>query len=70
MRLLVIKLSEAGKTKFADLTRENLGKPIAIILKNELVSMPVVETEIPNGIVIIPGLDRDIIISLVGYFNP
>jgi preprotein translocase subunit SecD len=55
---LDIQLNQAGKLKFAKLTRENIGKRLAIILDDILLSAPIVETEIPNGKIGISGLDK------------
>lgn len=45
----------AGKEKFAKLTKENVGKQIAIVLDNKIVTAPKVETEIADGKAIITG---------------
>ena len=39
----------SGKDKFAKLTKENLGKPIAILLDGYPITMPNVESEITDG---------------------
>lgn len=44
-----ISFKDAGKTKFAKLTKENIGKPIAILLDNYPVTMPTVQVEILDG---------------------
>jgi len=67
--LLSIQLTEAGKVKFAKLTRENIGKPIAIILNDKLLSMPVVHVGIPNGKIEISGLDKEMMENLVDEFT-
>lgn len=38
-----------GARKFADLTRENVGKPFAMVLDNKVISAPVINEEIPGG---------------------
>lgn len=38
-----------GSRKFADLTRENVGKPFAMVLDNKVISAPVINEEIPSG---------------------
>lgn len=50
-----IKFDNAGKEKFATLTKSNLQKRIAIVLDNKIVSAPTVQTEITNGEAIITG---------------
>lgn len=46
---------ESGKTKFAKLTKENIGKPIAILLDGYPLTMPTVQAEIIDGNAIITG---------------
>ena len=43
------KFDAPGTRKFADLTRENVGKPFAMVLDNKVISAPVINEEIPNG---------------------
>lgn len=50
-----ITFDNAGKDKFALLTKENLSKQIAITLDNKIVTAPRVETEISDGKAIITG---------------
>lgn len=50
-----IKFYNAGSQKFADLTKRNLQKRIAIVLDNKIVSAPTVQTEITNGEAVITG---------------
>ncbi|MDR1190752.1 MAG: hypothetical protein LBK60_03685 [Verrucomicrobiales bacterium] len=44
-----LKLTENGKEKFAKLTKETIGKRLAILLNGKLYSAPVVRTEITGG---------------------
>jgi preprotein translocase subunit SecD len=44
-----ITFKDSGKTKFAKLTKENIGKPIAILLDGYPVTMPTVQVEITDG---------------------
>ncbi len=44
-----------GSKKFAKLTQENLGKPIAIFLDNQIVSAPTVQSVIADGNAVISG---------------
>lgn len=46
---------DTGKELFAKITRENIGKTVAIYLDGELISNPVVREEIPNGEAFISG---------------
>lgn len=50
-----IEFSEEGGKKFAELTARNVGKPLPIILDNELVSQPVVREAITQGSAQITG---------------
>lgn len=53
--VVTIKFDNAGKAKFAEITKQNMQKPIAIVLDNKIVSAPTVQTEITNGEAIITG---------------
>jgi preprotein translocase subunit SecD len=44
-----LTFKESGKSKFAKLTKENLGKPIAILLDGYPVTMPTVQVAILDG---------------------
>ena len=44
-----LTFKDSGKTKFAKLTKENIGKPIAILLDGYPVTMPTVQVEILDG---------------------
>lgn len=46
---VAISFKDSGKTKFAKLTKENIGKPIAILLDGYPVTMPTVQVEITDG---------------------
>ncbi len=48
-------LDADGAKAFADVTRENVGKQLAIVLDGELVSAPVINGEIPQGRGVIQG---------------
>jgi len=50
-----IEFKDSGREKFAKLTRENLQKPIAILLDGQVLTAPVVQTEIADGKAIITG---------------
>ena len=50
-----LKFKGSGKDKFAKLTKEFLGKPLAILLDNSLLSAPTVQSEIITGDAIISG---------------
>jgi len=44
-----ISFTQAGATKFEKITAENVGKKVAILLDNEMVSAPVVQEKITGG---------------------
>jgi len=46
---VAISFKDAGKAKFAKLTKENIGKPIAILLDGYPVTMPIVQVAILDG---------------------
>lgn len=50
-----LELKDQGIEKFAKATRENVGKPISIMLDDQVISSPVVSTEIANGNAVITG---------------
>ncbi len=47
--------SPDGVKKFADITRRNVSKPLVIVLDNQIISAPTVQTVIPDGNTIITG---------------
>jgi RNA polymerase sigma factor (sigma-70 family) len=42
-------LTKIGQEQFAKLTRENIGRRLAIVVDGKVVSAPVIRSEIPNG---------------------
>ncbi|MFA6383523.1 MAG: protein translocase subunit SecD [Parcubacteria group bacterium] len=52
---IALKFDEEGTKLFADLTKENIGKTIAIYLDGVPLTTPVVNTEITNGSAVITG---------------
>ena len=53
--IVSLTFDNAGKEKFAKLTKDNLNKRIAIVLDNKIVTAPTVQTEITDGRAIITG---------------
>jgi protein-export membrane protein SecD len=53
--LVKIQFDSEGAKLFSNLTKENIGKPIAILLDGQIVSDPVVQTQISDGNAIITG---------------
>src|SRR5260221_10506714 len=49
------KFDAAGAKRFGDVTRENVGKPFAIVLDNKVISAPVIRDAILGGSGIISG---------------
>jgi len=50
-----LEFSSVGAKKFAQITKDNIGKPVAIFLDDRLLTAPVVENEITDGKAIITG---------------
>lgn len=50
-----LQFTGEGTRYFADITKRNIGKPVAIALDNQIISAPVVQTEIANGTAVITG---------------
>ncbi|MEI8343365.1 MAG: protein translocase subunit SecD [Candidatus Moraniibacteriota bacterium] len=50
-----LRFDEEGTKLFADLTKKNLGKTIAILLDGNIISAPTVQSEITNGEAVITG---------------
>ncbi len=53
--VVTLTFNNAGKQKFAKLTKDNLNKQIAIVLDGRIVSAPTVQAEITDGNAIITG---------------
>ena len=49
------RLNTTGARKFGDYTLENIGQPFAIVLDDEVISAPVIQSHIPGGSGIITG---------------
>ncbi len=52
---IAIEFNADGVGIFADLTKKNLNKPLAIFLDNELISAPTVQSKITDGKAVITG---------------
>ncbi|MBI2593673.1 protein translocase subunit SecD [Candidatus Daviesbacteria bacterium] len=50
-----IEFNPEGATKFAEITKRNIGKPLAIFLDNQFISAPTVQQEIVGGNAVISG---------------
>ncbi|MGX9354154.1 protein translocase subunit SecD [Roseobacteraceae bacterium S113] len=49
------RFNPSGARKFGDYTAENIGSPFAIVLDDEVISAPVIQSHIPGGSGIITG---------------
>lgn len=52
---IALRFDDEGTRLFADITRRNIGKPVAIFLDGEIISQPTVQTEILAGQAVITG---------------
>ncbi|MBU1000212.1 protein translocase subunit SecD [Patescibacteria group bacterium] len=52
---VAIEFTDEGGKKFAEITKRNIDKPLAIFLDNELISAPNVQQEIDGGNAVITG---------------
>jgi preprotein translocase subunit SecD len=52
---VTLEFNSDGAKLFADITKRNLQKPVAIVLDNEIISAPTVQSEIEGGQAIITG---------------
>lgn len=50
-----LELNEEGTKLFAEITKRNIGKTVAIFLDGQPISIPTVQTEIPDGQAVISG---------------
>lgn len=50
-----VKFSEDGARRFAELTRNNVGRRFAIVVDGRVVSAPMIRDEIPGGRALITG---------------
>lgn len=50
-----LQFSDQGGKYFADITKRNVGKPVAIALDDQVISAPIVQAEIANGTAVISG---------------
>jgi preprotein translocase subunit SecD len=52
---ITIKFDSVGARRFDELTRDNIGKPFAIVLDGKVLSDPVIQSAIPGGSGVITG---------------
>ena len=53
--MVALKFSDDGSRIFRNLTGQNIGRHLAIVLNGEVVSAPVIQTRIPTGRAVITG---------------
>ena len=53
--IISLEFNEQGTKLFAEITKKNIGKPVAIFLDGSPISTPVVKEEIPSGKAVITG---------------
>lgn len=52
---IALQFDDEGTQLFADITKRNIGKPVAIFLDDEIISQPTVQNEILGGQAVITG---------------
>ena len=52
---IALEFNDSGKDIFAAITTRNLGKPVAIVLDNQIISAPTVQSVIESGQAVITG---------------
>ncbi len=68
--IVQLKLTGAGKSKFASATQSMIGQQISIWLDNQMKSAPTVQSAITNGIASITGMeDADAAADLANFIN-
>jgi protein-export membrane protein SecD len=53
--IIMLKFDEAGKNAFAKITADNVGRQLAIVLNNKLISAPRINESIPGGYASLQG---------------
>ena len=48
-----------GANKWSDLTKQNIGKPVAFIIDNQIYAMPMINSEVRNGVALINNLEDE-----------
>lgn len=52
---IAVAFTKSGQERFAEVTRDNVGKRLALVIDGQLYSAPVIRTEIPGGTANISG---------------
>ena len=54
-----------GAKKWAELTKKNIGKKIAVVIENQIYTMPLINSEIRNGVALINNLESEILANRI-----
>ncbi len=52
---VILHFNRSGARKWADMTKNNIGNTVAIVINDQIYSMPIVNGEIKNGTALIDG---------------
>ena len=66
---IVLQFNEEGSQFFSEITKRNISKSLAIYLSDQLISSPVVQSQIDNGVVAISGQDVNAARFIVDTIN-
>lgn len=67
--MVALEFNEEGRSLLAEVTRENVGKQLAIFLDGELMQAPVIQSEITDGQAVITGYDPNTAREVVRQLN-
>lgn len=56
---IALQFDDEGSKLFSEITKQNIGKNLAIYLSGELIASPVIQSEIDNGAAVISGQNAD-----------
>ena len=57
--MVEIHFNIEGARKWAEMTKDNIGKMVAFVIDEQVYSMPMINGEIRNGIAVIAGLENE-----------
>ena len=67
--MLNFKLNESGKIKFEKMTRRNLGKQICLVIKDKVITAPILSMAITDGKINLSMLEKNIIEEIIEYLK-
>lgn len=71
---IIVVLNEMGKEKLATYSRQNIGRMLAILVRGEILSTPIIVSEIPDGSLFLSGgmtmADGYYFLNKLGYPYP